>query len=81
MRFGKIGIDFNGAFQPASGNRVTIELAGFFLFGSWENAGKIVAERACFDNEILMRQIRGEADAPNGIGLAELSRAVTSSGS
>ena len=66
---------------PASGNRVAFELAGFFLFGSGENAGKIVAERAYFDNEILMRQIRGEADAPTGIGLAELSRAVTSSGS
>lgn len=65
----------------ASGNRVTIELAGFFLFGSGENAEKIVAERVYFDNEILMRQIHGEADAPNGIGLAELSRAAISSGS
>ena len=66
---------------PASGNRVTIELAAFFLFGSGENAGKIVCERIYFDNEILMRQIRGEAEAPTGIGLAELSRAAISSGS
>ena len=66
---------------PASGNLVTIELAAFFLFGSGENAGKIVCERIYFDNEILMRQIRGEAEAPTGIGLAELSRAATSSGS
>lgn len=64
---------------PASGNRVTIELAAFFLFSSEENAGKIVCERVYFDNELLMRQIRGEADAPNGIGLAELSRAAISS--
>ncbi len=60
---------------PASGNRVTIELAGFFLFGSAENAGKIMCERVYFDNEILLRQMRGEADAPTGIGLAEFSQA------
>ena len=65
----------------ASGNRVTIELAAFFLFGSGENASKLVCERIYFDNEILMRQIRGEAGAPAGIGLAEMSRAAISSGS
>ena len=63
---------------PASGNRVAFELAAFFLFGSGENAGKIVCERVYFDNEILMRQIRGEADAPTGIGLAEFSQASIS---
>jgi hypothetical protein len=58
-----------------------LELAAFFLFSSGENAGKIVCERVYFDNELLMRQIRGEADAPNGIGLAELSRdAISSTG-
>ena len=61
---------------PASGNRVAFELAAFFLFGSGENAGKIVCERAYFDNEILMRQIRGEADAPTGIGLSALTGAA-----
>ena len=55
---------------PASGNRVAFELAAFFLFGSGENAGKIVCERAYFDNEMLMHQIRGEADAATVIGLA-----------
>ncbi|MBI3943189.1 MAG: ester cyclase [Chloroflexi bacterium] len=58
---------------PASGNPVRFELAAFFLFGSGENAGKLVCERVYWDNEILMRQIRGEVDAPTGIGLARLS--------
>ncbi len=66
---------------PASGHRVTFEVAGFFLFGSGENAGKIMCERVYFDNEILLRQMRGEADAPTGIGLAEFSQASSSSGS
>ena len=65
---------------PGSGNHVTFELAAFFLFDSGENAGKLMAERIYFDNEILMRQIHGEADAPTGIGLAELSQAAASSG-
>jgi len=66
---------------PASGNRVTIELAAFFLFASGENAGKLVCERVYFDNQLVMRQIRGDADAPNGIGLAEFSQSTASSGS
>jgi hypothetical protein len=40
-----------------------------------------VCERVYFDNEILMRQIRGEADAANVISLAGISRAAISSGS
>ncbi|MFN0119994.1 MAG: ester cyclase [Blastocatellia bacterium] len=71
--------EYGGA--PPSGNRVAFELAGFFLFGAGENAGKIVAERAYFDNEILMRQIRGEADAATMISLAGTARAAVSSGS
>ncbi len=71
--------DYGGV--SASGNRVAFELAGFFLFGSGENAGKIVCERVYFDNEILMRQIRGEADAATVMSLAGISRAAVSSGS
>jgi len=59
--------------MPASGNPVEFELAAFYLFGSGENAGKLVCERIYFDNAILMRQIRGESDAPNRIGLAEIA--------
>ncbi|HEX4945190.1 MAG TPA: ester cyclase, partial [Blastocatellia bacterium] len=61
---------------PASGKRVTFELAGFFLFGTEADAGKVLCERVYFDNEILMRQMRGEADAPTGIGLAALAGAA-----
>ncbi len=60
---------------------MAFELAAFFLFGSGENAGKLVGERAFFDNEILMRQIRGEADAATVISLAGISRAAIASAS
>lgn len=42
------------------GNPVTFELAAVFEFGEGENAGKIVCERCYFDNETLLRQMRGE---------------------
>ena len=66
---------------PASGNRVTFELAAFFLFGEGENAGRLLSERIYFDNELLMRQIRGEVDAPTGIGLAASAHTALASGS
>ncbi len=59
---------------PASGRFVRIELAGFYLFGTGEDADKLVAERIYFDNGILLRQMRGETDAPTGIGLAEMAQ-------
>lgn len=62
---------------PASGNPVCLELAAFYLFGTGENADKLIAERIYFDNEILLRQMRGEADVQTGIGLAKLSQAAT----
>jgi len=55
---------------PASGRRCSIEIAAFYLFGEGEEAGKLLAERIYFDNEVLLRQMRGEADAPTGLGLA-----------
>lgn len=55
---------------PASGRTVTIELAAFFEFGDGEQAGKIVCERIYWDNETVLAQIRGDADAPTGVGLA-----------
>ena len=54
---------------PASRNPVCIELAAFFLFGAGKDAGKLVAERIYFDNGLVLRQMRGETDAPTGIGL------------
>jgi len=38
------------------------QLAGFFLFGTGQQAGKLLAERIYFDNETIMRQLRGEMD-------------------
>jgi steroid delta-isomerase-like uncharacterized protein len=65
---------------PASGKRVAFELAAFFLFGSGGNGGKIVCERVYYDNENLMRQIRGEADAASVVSLAGISRAAVPAG-
>jgi steroid delta-isomerase-like uncharacterized protein len=61
---------------PARGRPVRIELAAFYLFGTGTDAGKLMAERIYFDNELMLRQMRGEANAPTGIGLAELSQAT-----
>jgi steroid delta-isomerase-like uncharacterized protein len=65
---------------PASGHRVTFELAAFYLFGSGDNTAKLVCERIYFDNELLMRQIRGDAHAPTGIGLAKTAQSASASG-
>ncbi|MER5390675.1 ester cyclase [Saccharopolyspora sp. NPDC002686] len=54
--------------QP-SGHRVTFELAAVYIFRQ-EEPGKLLAERIYFDNETVLRQMRGEEDAPAGIGLA-----------
>lgn len=57
------------------GNPVTFELCAVFEFGEGENAGKILCERCYFDNETLLRQMRGESDASTAVlGLAERSR-------
>lgn len=55
---------------PASGLTVTAELCAVFEFGAGVQAGKIVTERVYFDNETIIRQMRGEEDAPTGVGLA-----------
>jgi hypothetical protein len=49
--------------------RCTVEVAVFFLFDD-EDPGRLVAERVYFDNETLLGQLRGEAAAPAGVGLA-----------
>lgn len=55
---------------PGSGRRVSVEVCAVFVFGEGENAGKLVCERAYWDNETLLRQMRGEKGAPVGVGLA-----------
>jgi SnoaL-like polyketide cyclase len=61
-----------------SGNPVCIEIACFFIFDSGSNPGKLVAERVYFDNESLLRQIRGETSMPTKIGLAEMYHTASS---
>ena len=45
-----------------TGRHVRWQLAGFFPFGTGQQAGKLLAERIYFDNETIMRQLRGEMD-------------------
>jgi hypothetical protein len=47
---------------PGTGKHVRFHLAAFFLFGHGAHAGKLLAERIYFDNETIMRQLRGEMD-------------------
>jgi predicted ester cyclase len=60
-----------------SGRQMAVELAVLFLFED-EDPAKLVAERVYFDNETLLRQLRGEADAPVGVGLAGRDRSNAS---
>jgi hypothetical protein len=46
-----------------TGRPVKFHLAGLFLFGTGENAGKLVAERIYFDNETVMQEITGKLEA------------------
>ena len=61
-----------------SGNLVSIEIACFFIFDTGSNPGKLVAERVYFDNETIMRQMRGETSMPTKIGLAEIYHSASS---
>lgn len=56
---------------PASGRRITFELAAVVTFGDGDEAGKILCERVYFDHDTVLRQMRGEPDAPTGVGLAQ----------
>lgn len=56
--------------QP-TGQKVRFELAAFYLFGDGEEAGKLKTERVYFDLETVLKQMRGEAGAPTGVGLKE----------
>ena len=62
---------------PGSNNPITIEVAAFFVFGEGDEKGKLITERVYFDNELLIRQCRGETATT--IGLAEKQMASVSS--
>lgn len=54
---------------PATGRKICFELAAFYIFGDDSEAGSLLNERVYFDLETVLRQLRGEADAPTGVGL------------
>jgi steroid delta-isomerase-like uncharacterized protein len=54
-------------------NPVSFELLALYLFDINE-PGKLIAERIYFDNETLLRQMRGEPGAQTGVGLLKRSR-------
>ena len=45
---------------PGSGRRVQFQLACFFEFGTGAAQGQLIAERVYFNNETLIKQMRGE---------------------
>jgi len=51
---------------PASGNRVEFEVCALYIFDD-DEPGKLLAERAYWDNDALIRQMKGES-VP-GLGL------------
>jgi predicted ester cyclase len=64
----------------ANGKPVCFEVAIFYIFGTGSDADKLVAERVYWDNEMLLRQMRGEENAPTGIGLANITGQSASAG-
>jgi len=54
---------------PSTGKVAVVEGAVLWLFDE-DDPGRAVSERAYFDNETILRQLRGEPGAPTGIGLA-----------
>lgn len=61
---------------PATGRPITFELAAFYVFGDGDDAGFLKTERVYFDLETILRQLRGEANAPTGVGLLAREGAI-----
>jgi predicted ester cyclase len=47
----------------ATGRRVKFHVLVLYLFSKDDTSGKLLAERLYFDNETVMKQIKGEAEA------------------
>ncbi|MFL6447675.1 MAG: ester cyclase [Bryobacteraceae bacterium] len=45
-----------------TGKKIRFQLAAFFLFRTGVDEGKLLAERIYFDNETILKQLRGELD-------------------
>jgi steroid delta-isomerase-like uncharacterized protein len=54
---------------PASGNFVSFEVCALYIFDE-EQPDKLIAERAYWDNDSLIRQMKGDKDVPS-LGMAE----------
>jgi hypothetical protein len=52
-----------------SGCPVRFEVAVFFIFDEEKEPGRLLAERIYFDNETVLQQMRGQKNAPTGVGL------------
>src|SRR5580704_6616308 len=58
----------------ATGRQVKVHFCVLYLFG--KTAGKLLAERLYFDNETVMKQITGDAEAASVPEFGELQPAV-----
>jgi steroid delta-isomerase-like uncharacterized protein len=62
--FGTHSAEFAGV--PASGNRIALEAIALYIFDE-EEPDKLIAERVYWDNESLVRQMKGEPVASLGL--------------
>jgi predicted ester cyclase len=59
-----------------TGRRVKFHVAVLYLFGKDNTSGKLLAERLYFDNETVMKQINGDAEAASVPQFGESQMAV-----
>jgi predicted ester cyclase len=59
-----------------TGRRVKFHVAVLYLFGEDNTSGKLLAERIYFDNETVMKQINGGAEAASVPAFGEREMAV-----
>jgi steroid delta-isomerase-like uncharacterized protein len=57
---------------PASGNFLSFEVCALYIFDD-EQPDKLIAERAYWDNDSLIRKMKGEKNVP-ALGLADSGR-------
>ena len=61
----------------ATDRRVKVHFCVLYLFGKDVSAGKLLAERLYFDNETVMKQINGDAEAASVPEFADRQMAVS----
>jgi predicted ester cyclase len=60
-----------------TGRKVKVHFCVLYLFGKDVSAGKLLAERLYFDNETVMKQINGDAEAASVPEFADRQMAVS----